>query len=308
MKKIYLAGGCFWGMQGYFNRVLGIDRTTVGYANGNSEDTNYEILKVTDHAETLEIEYDTKLISLEEILLRFFKVIDPLSLNKQGGDIGRQYRTGIYYIDNKDLKIINKIYKYIENKIGKELKVEVFPLSQYILAEDYHQDYLDKHPNGYCHINLLSVSEPVFNKKYVRPSDGEIRNKLSDFEYDISQNSATERPFTSSFEQFDEKGIYVDVVTDEPLFLSDDKFDAGCGWPSFTKPILTETIAYYEDNKYGMHRTEVKSKIGNSHLGHVFDDGPNGKLRYCINGAILRFIPYNKLDELGYGDYKILFN
>lgn len=307
MKKIYLAGGCFWGMQGYFKRVLGIVETTVGYANGIVEDTNYNLIKETDHAETLEIVYDTRLISLEEILLRFFKIIDPTSLNKQGGDIGRQYRTGIYYIDSSDLGIITKIYKYIENKIDQKLVVEIEELKNYILAEDYHQDYLDKNPSGYCHINLSSVKESIFNDKYSKPTEDEIKNKLSKLEFEISQNGDTEKPFTSIFEKFEDKGIYIDVVTGEPLFLSDDKFDAGCGWPSFTKPILTQTIAYYEDHKYGMHRTEVKSSYADSHLGHVFEDGPNGKLRYCINGAILRFVPFDKMDELGYGDYKILF-
>lgn len=309
MKKIYLAGGCFWGMQGYFKRVLGVVNTTVGYANGISPNTSYKELKLTDHVETLEIEYNSNLVRLEELLLRFFKLIDPLSVNKQGGDIGRQYRTGIYYIDDADIPVINKVYNFIEKKIGSKLVVENEPLREYILAEDYHQDYLDNNPDGYCHINLHSAYEPVFDKIYIKPELEELRTKLSKLEFEISQNSATERPFTSEFEQFEEEGIYINVVTGEPLFLSHDKFDAGCGWPSFTRPILTETVNFYEDNSHGMNRIEVKSAKDLAHLGHVFTDGPRdkGSLRYCINGAILRFVPKEKLEEYGYGDYIVLF-
>ncbi|CAM3227073.1 peptide-methionine (R)-S-oxide reductase MsrB [Streptobacillus felis] len=309
MKKIYLAGGCFWGMQGYFKRVLGVVNTTVGYANGNTSNTNYRALKETDHVETLEIEYNQNLVRLEELLLRFFKLIDPLSLNKQGGDIGRQYRTGIYYVDENDVNIINKVYDFIENKIGEKLVVENEKLKEYILAEDYHQDYLDKNPDGYCHINLSSVYEPLFDKEYTKPEIEVLRSKLSNLEFEISQNSATERPFSSEFEDHYEEGIYINVVTGEPLFLSYDKFDAGCGWPSFTRPILTETVNFYEDNSHGMNRIEVKSAKDLAHLGHVFTDGPKakGSLRYCINGSILRFVPKDKLEEYGYKEYIVLF-
>ncbi|WP_244889869.1 peptide-methionine (R)-S-oxide reductase MsrB [Streptobacillus notomytis] len=309
LKKIYLAGGCFWGMQGYFNKILGVVNTTVGYANGITSNTSYRELKFTDHVETLEIEYNSNLVRLEELLLRFFKLIDPLSINKQGGDIGRQYRTGIYYIDSSDVPVINKVYSFIENKIGSKLVVENEPLREYILAEDYHQNYLDNNPDGYCHINLNSVKDPVFDKIYTKPELTELRQKLSQLEFDISQNSATERPFTSEYEKFDEEGIYINVVTGEPLFMSQDKFDAGCGWPSFTKPILTETVNFYEDNSHGMNRIEVKSAKDLAHLGHVFTDGPKdkGSLRYCINGSILRFISKDKLEEYGYGDYIVLF-
>ena len=157
MKKIYLAGGCFWGVQGYFKNLLGIEKTSVGYANGKTDSTDYNSIKSTDHVEAVEIEYNQNIIRLEEILLRLFKIIDPFSLNKQGNDIGRQYRTGIYYIDIEDVKVIEKVCKYIEEKYQKEIAVEVEKLNMYILAEDYHQDYLDKNPKGYCHINLDSV-------------------------------------------------------------------------------------------------------------------------------------------------------
>lgn len=169
MKKIYLAGGCFWGVQGYFKNLLGIEKTSVGYANGKTDITDYNSIKSTDHVEAVEIEYNQDIIRLEEILLRLFKIIDPFSLNKQGNDIGRQYRTGIYYTDSKDIKVIEKVCKYIEEKNQKKIAVEVEKLNMYILAEDYHQDYLDKNPKGYCHINLDSAFLPVFDKKYEKP-------------------------------------------------------------------------------------------------------------------------------------------
>lgn len=309
MKKIYLAGGCFWGVQGYFKNLLGIEKTSVGYANGKTDITDYNSIKSTDHVEAVEIEYNQNIIRLEEILLRLFKIIDPFSLNKQGNDIGRQYRTGIYYIDVEDVKVIKKVCKYIEEKYQKEIVVEVEKLNMYILAEDYHQDYLDKNPKGYCHINLDSVFLPVFDKKYEKPELEKLKNTLSKLEFGVTQNSETEKPFSSELEDNYEKGIYVNIVTGEPIFLSLDKFDSGCGWPSFTRPILTENINYYQDLSHGMNRIEVKTKFDKAHLGHVFTDGPlnRGGLRYCINGASLRFVPYNKLDEFGYSDYKIFF-
>ena len=309
MKKIYLAGGCFWGVQGYFKNLLGIEKTSVGYANGKTDITDYNSIKSTDHVEAVEIEYNQDIIRLEEILLRLFKIIDPFSLNKQGNDIGRQYRTGIYYTDSKDIKVIEKVCKYIEEKNQKKIAVEVEKLNMYILAEDYHQDYLDKNPKGYCHINLDSAFLPVFDKKYEKPELEKLKNTLSKLEFGVTQNSETEKPFSSELEDNYEKGIYVNIVTGEPIFLSLDKFDSGCGWPSFTRPILTENINYYQDLSHGMNRIEVQTKFDKAHLGHVFTDGPlnRGGLRYCINGASLRFVPYNKLDEFGYSDYKIFF-
>lgn len=309
IKKIYLAGGCFWGMEGYFKQLLGVKITSVGYANGKTENTNYKILKETDHSETLEVIYDKNKIRLEEILLHFFRIIDPISINKQGNDVGRQYRTGIYYLDDDDIEVINKVYSYIENKICCKIVVEKEKLKNYIKAEEYHQNYLSKNPNGYCHINLKIVEEPLFDKKYDKPEIEVLRRELPPLSFEVTQNSATERAFTSELENFYEKGIYVNIVTGEPLFLSYDKFDSGCGWPSFTRPIINQNIVYRKDESHNMVRTEVLSNRDYAHLGHVFTDGPfdKGSLRYCINGAALRFIPYDKMDELGYEDYKIFF-
>lgn len=307
-KTIHLAGGCFWGMQGYFNRIRGVMGTKVGYANGKGDSTNYERVKETDHAETVEITYDKSLVSLEEILLRYFKVIDPKSVNKQGGDRGRQYRTGIYYSDPADKKIIDKVYKY-EEKIHGELAVEVEELKNFVLAEGYHQDYLEKNPGGYCHINLAEADEPIFEKEYKEVSDEEAKKLLDELSYKVMREEGTEHPHTSELNDEWRAGIYVDKLTGEVLFTSQDKFDAGCGWPSFARTINSDSVSYNRDESHGMRRVEIKSKFGKNHLGHVFSDGPKemGGLRYCIDGAALRFVPLEDMDKEGYGEYKIFF-
>lgn len=280
MKKIYLAAGCFWGAQAYFKKIDGVVNTKVGYANGKTEDTDYTRVSNTDHAETLMVEYDEKRISLRKILLHYFRIIDPTSVNRQGEDVGRQYRTGIYYTDENDKDMIDNVYRYYEDKFGG-IVVEVKPLQNFILAEDYHQDYLDKNPNGYCHVDLSLLN-------------------LDEESYSIMKENNTERPFSSELNKENRNGIYVDKQTKEPLFSSKDKFDAGCGWPSFRKPI-GDSVDYLEDHSYGMDRVEVRSKSGDNHLGHVFNEEQG--LRYCINGKSLEFIPYEDMKKRGYEEY-----
>ena len=308
LKEIYFAGGCFWGMQGYFKRVKGVIQTNTGYANGKTDQTTYKELKESDHAETVQIFYDSNVVSLQELLVRFFTVIDPTSLNKQGNDVGRQYRTGIYY---KDASLRSKIELFIETmqkKIDEPILVEVLPLKHFVLAEEYHQDYLDKNPNGYCHINLSQADIPLDSDLNVKKiSKDKLKSELTDIQYRVTQEKDTEAPFSSEYDKLYKKGIYVDIVTGKPLFASQDKYDAGCGWPSFSKPITTDALDYAEDSSHGMTRTEVMTKNAGTHLGHVFEDGikEKGGLRYCINGASLRFIPYEKMKEEGYEDYMI---
>lgn len=304
MAKIYLAGGCFWGLEEYFSRIAGVTKTTVGYANGQVETTNYQLIKETDHAETVEVVYDEKQVNLREILLYYFRVIDPLSVNKQGNDVGRQYRTGIYYQNESDLTVIDAVVKEQEAQLGCKIAVEVEPLRHYILAEDYHQDYLKKNPTGYCHINVNDAYQPLVDPgHYPKSSQAELKQRLSDEQYQVTQESKTERPFTNLYDDFFEEGIYVDITTGEPLFFAKDKFASGCGWPSFSRPIAKDVIQYYQDHSHGMERIEVRSRSGNAHLGHVFTDGPKDKggLRYCINSASLRFIPTKDMEKEGYG-------
>ncbi|MGP1440884.1 MAG: peptide-methionine (R)-S-oxide reductase MsrB [Treponema sp.] len=307
VKEIYFAGGCFWGVQGYFKKIKGVVETNTGYANGKSDKTTYKELKDTDHAETVQIFYDDNVVSLQELLVRFFSIIEPTSLNKQGNDVGRQYRTGIYYKDSSLKPKIDTFIKVMQKKIKEPILVEVLPLKHFVLAEEYHQDYLDKNPNGYCHINLSSAYKPLDSELNVKSlSKDKLKTELTDIQYRVTQEKGTEAPFSSEYDKLYEKGIYVDIVTGKPLFASQDKYDAGCGWPSFSKPITTDALDYAEDKSYGMNRTEVTTKKDGTHLGHVFEDGikEKGGLRYCINGASLRFIPYEKMEE-GYGDYMI---
>jgi peptide methionine sulfoxide reductase msrA/msrB len=305
-KEIYLAGGCFWGVEGYFQRIKGVLETDVGYANGASSQTTYEELKRTGHAETIRLTYDGGQVSLQEILEHYFRIIDPTSLNRQGNDWGTQYRTGIYYTDLVTGLAVQAFVAEKKKEYGKPVVVEVEPLQNYVSAEDYHQDYLKKNPFGYCHVDLALASEPLYDRsKFRKPSDEELRKSLTPLQYEVTQNEATEHPFTSEYDKFDEKGIYVDVVTGEPLFSSSEKYDAGCGWPSFTRPITGDSVEYRKDESLGMERIEVRSTQGDSHLGHVFEDGPKdqGGLRYCINGASLRFIALENMEKEGYGEY-----
>lgn len=304
-NEIYLAGGCFWGVEGYFKKIPGVIDTSVGYANGKTNSTNYRNLKKTDHAETVKIIYDKDIISLQELLEHYFRIIEPTSINKQGNDKGRQYRTGIYYTNKNDKLVINEIIRQKQEDYDEKIAVEVAALNNFILGEDYHQDYLDKNPGGYCHINLALASKPLESKSELIEKDkNKLKKELTEEAYSVTQENKTERAFTSKYDNFYEDGIYVDVVSGEPLFSSRDKYDAGCGWPSFTKPI-DSNIEYKSDDSLHMSRVEVRSKKGDSHLGHVFNDGPvdKGGARYCINGASLRFIPLDKMEEEGYGDY-----
>ena len=304
MAEIYLAGGCFWGLEEYFSRISGVLQISVGYANGQVETTNYQLIKETDHAETVQVVYDEKVVSLREILLYYFRVIDPLSVNQQGNDRGRQYRTGIYYLEEANLPTINTVVREQELLIGRKIAVEVEKLRHYILAEDYHQDYLKKNPGGYCHIDVRDAEKPLIDAaNYEKPSQAVLRENLSEESYRVTQEAATEAPFSNAYDQTFEEGIYVDITTGEPLFFAKDKFASGCGWPSFSRPISKELIHYYQDLSHGMERIEVRSRSGNAHLGHVFTDGPQelGGLRYCINSASLRFIAKDEMEEAGYG-------
>ncbi|MBQ7606545.1 MAG: peptide-methionine (S)-S-oxide reductase MsrA [Desulfovibrionaceae bacterium] len=318
-KEIYFAGGCFWGVQEYFSRIPGVLKTTSGYANGMKANPTYKEVCTgrTGHAETVRVEYDPQRVSLKTLATQFFAIIDPVSVNRQGNDIGTQYRTGMYYTDESDKKILEKVKESEQTKYKKQLAVELLALTSFYPAEDYHQDYLKKNPYGYCHISFDSlknlpkedISISVDPKKYSKPDKDTLKSKLSAIEYNVTQNGATELAFTGKLWNMKEKGIYVDIVTGEPLFLSTDKFESGTGWPSFTKPISPEVIQEKTDTSYGMLRTEVRSRVGNSHLGHVFDDGPKktGGLRYCINSASLRFIPFKEMESAGYGEFIPLF-
>ncbi len=307
MKTIYLAGGCFWGVQAYFKQLGGVLNTEVGYANGSTPTTAYETIGSSGHAEALRIDYDPDLLPLNILLQHYFRIIDPTLKNRQGNDIGTQYRTGIYIVDQSDHAVVRNALAELQALYTQPVQIEVQPLKNYQPAEDYHQHYLDKNPGGYCHINPNLAQKPLYGSyRFVKLGDNGLKKSLSPLAYQVTRHNATEPPGSSPLNLEDRPGLYVDITTGEPLFSSDHKYDAGCGWPSFTRPLTAEAVTYHEDNSHNMHRIETRSNIGDAHLGHVFNDGPTeaGGLRFCINGAALRFIPYEALDAAGYGDYK----
>jgi peptide methionine sulfoxide reductase msrA/msrB len=311
-KEIYLAGGCFWGVQAYIDRIFGVEYTNVGYANGKSEQTDYNSIKKTGHAETIYVVYDPEKIILDELLGYYYGIIDPTSLNKQGSDQGTQYRSGIYYVDEEDRKTIESVTAKEQAKYSEKIVTEIKPLENYILAEDYHQNYLEKNPGGYCHIDLSKIprEKPKVNPEdYPKPPIEEIKKKLTDLQFSITQESSTEYPFQNEYWDNKEAGLYVDIVTGEPLFSSLDKYDSGTGWPSFTRPIQWDVVTYNIDESGGMKRIEVRSRSGDSHLGHLFYNGPieEGGLRYCINSGALDFIQFDELKDRGYEKFKVLF-
>jgi peptide methionine sulfoxide reductase msrA/msrB len=314
-KTIYLAGGCFWGLEAYFQRIPGVIDAVSGYANGRTEHPTYEqvVRENTGHAETVKVVYNPAQLSLADIMQYYLRVVDPTSLNRQGNDRGSQYRSGVYYTDAAEHSIIQAALAAEQAKYADKIVVENQPLQQFFTAEDYHQDYLAKNPNGYCHIDIRRADEPLPGKTagfdaaaYQKPSDAALKQQLSPEQYRITQQSGTERAFSHEYDHLFAPGLYVDVVSGEPLFSSRDKFDSGCGWPSFTQPLNAAAVTEHSDHSYNMQRVEVRSHSADSHLGHVFPDGPadKGGLRYCINGASLRFIPYAEMEAAGYGYLK----
>ena len=306
MKTIYFAGGCFWGVEKFFGQFEGVKNTQTGYANGPDKAPTYnDVCNNSGHAETVKVDYDENNIRLNKLLEYYFMIIDLLSKNKQGNDIGIQYRSGIYYTSNDQFNIIKEFYEKKEKDIGKKLAVEILPLKNFYPAENEHQKYLDKNPGGYCHIPKKFFK---LNQEKKKLNEKELRNKIGDLSYEVTQNSLTEKPFTGKYNNFFEKGIYVDIVSGEPLFIFSDKFDSGYGWPAFSKPINKNNLIEKKDLSHFMIRTEVRSRKANSHLGHVFDDGPEDKggLRYYINSAALRFISFEDMEKEGYGEYKKL--
>lgn len=295
IKTIYFAGGCFWGTEHFFKQINGVVATTAGYANSRVPDPSYKDVctGTTMAAEAVEVRYDPSRVGLRTLIAMYFLTIDPLSVNRQGNDIGTQYRTGIYYTDERQRHVAEEAVKSLSDSLRQRVAVEVMPLLNFYPAEEYHQDYLEKTPGGYCHINpeLFARARNI--------------GRLTPEQEAVTRRSATEPPFHNAYWDEDRDGIYVDVTTGEPLFLSTDKFNSGCGWPSFTRPISAKSLSEIPDTSHGMTRTEVRSTIGDAHLGHLFNDGPRerGGLRYCINSAALRFIPLEEMEKEGYGSY-----
>ncbi|WP_102348540.1 peptide-methionine (R)-S-oxide reductase MsrB [Bacillus sp. Marseille-P3661] len=307
------AGGCFWCMVSPFDEQPGIIKVVSGYTGGHKENPTYKEVcsDTTGHYEAVQITYDPTLFSYEKLLDIFWMQIDPTDAGGQFHDRGDSYKTAIFY-HNEDQKVSAEKSKQAlaeSGRFSKPIVTDILPAKTFYSAEEYHQDYYKKNAFRYALYKKGSGREEFIKKTWENPArKEELRKRLTPMQFEVTQNNGTEPPFRNEYWNETRDGIYVDIITGEPLFTSLDKFDSACGWPSFTKPLHNELIEEKVDLSHRMVRTEVRAKNSDSHLGHVFDDGPGPRgLRYCINSASLRFIPKEDLEKEGYGDFKILF-
>lgn len=347
-EKAIFAGGCFWCMEKPFDQLPGVVSTTSGYIDGHTENPTYKEVSAgtTGHTEAVQIEYDPGKVSYARLLEVFWRNIDPVDAGGQFVDRGSQYRSGIYWLNEKQKNLAELSRKTLAKRKqfkGLQIATEIKKAKTFYKAEDYHQDYYKKNPVRYRFYRYNSGRDkrlkelwgkdntkilPTEDKKVnetnesvstktgrdtasaknwrncKKPSDAELKKQLTPQQYKITQKDGTERAGTSELNNNKAEGIYVDIVCGEPLFSSKHKYDSGTGWPSFYQPLVKEHIVEKEDRKLFSVRTEVRSKISDSHLGHVFTDGPQPTgLRYCINGVALRFVPKEKMAEEGYGEF-----
>ena len=340
VARAAFAGGCFWCMEASLEKVPGVVSVVSGYAGGQVKNPTYEQVGsgTTGHAESVQVFYDPSKLSYAQLVEIFWRNVDPTDGGGQFCDRGNEYRSEIFYENDAQKRVAEESKRTLEasGRLKKPIVTRIAPLDAFYPAEDDHQDFYKKNPLRYTtyragcgrdrRLAQLWGDEAVHGPKmaeaggalgarkgwndvgWKKPSDEDLKKKLTPMQYQVTQKSATERAFQNEYWNNHAPGIYVDVVSGEPLFSSLDKFDSGTGWPSFTKPLEKKNVEEKGDLSLGMARTEVRSKHAGSHLGHLFDDGPKPTgLRYCLNSAALRFIPADKLEETGYGQYKSLF-